>query len=148
MWGEGMPAIWQAVAGSICLWFPGRRECREAHGSGCAPGGDSLMSDTGLCTKMGGSHQGPSIWVACVQQQPVARSCGRLRFISLRHPSHARWKLEPPQWGQLAEGCAAGGCVHGARARGLLQSSFGPAPREGLLRPGKRPADSHAGLLL
>lgn len=63
----------------------------------------------GDCTPRGGSYQGPSIWIDCAQGQPVARSRGRLHFISLHHPSHARWKLEPPRWGQLAEGCAAGG---------------------------------------
>lgn len=60
----------------------------------CEPGGDSLMSDTG-CTPGAGSYQAPTIWIDCAQGQPMARSCGRLHFISLHHPSHARWKLEP-----------------------------------------------------
>lgn len=119
----------EGVSGSVCV-------------SGCEPGGDSLMSEGGR-TPRGRSYRAPSIWTGCAHGQPVARSCGRLHFISLHHPSHARWKLEPPWWGQLAEGFAAGGSMHGARARGLPQSSFGPAPREGLLRSGKWPADSH-----
>lgn len=41
------------VAGSICQWFPGRRECQEVCLSECEPGGDSLMSDRGLCTERG-----------------------------------------------------------------------------------------------
>lgn len=51
--GEGMPVVRQAVAGSICQWFPGRRECQEACVCGCEPGGDSPMSDRGLYTKRG-----------------------------------------------------------------------------------------------
>lgn len=50
---EGMPVVRQAVAGSICQWFPGRRECQEMCVSGCEPGGDSLMSDRGLYTRSG-----------------------------------------------------------------------------------------------
>lgn len=50
---EGMPVVRQEVAGSICQWFPGRRECQEVCVSGCEPGGDSLMSDRGLYTRSG-----------------------------------------------------------------------------------------------
>lgn len=116
--------------------------------SGCGPGGDSLLSDRGLHTKSGFIPDSQHLDRLRRGSQPMAHSRSRLHFISLHHPSHARWKLEPPRWGQLAEGFAAGGSVHGARARGLPQSSFGPAPREGLLRSGIWPADSHAGLLL
>lgn len=94
------------------------------------------MSDTRLCTK-----RGVTLWsqhlVACAQGQPVACSRGQLRFISLHHPSHACWKLEPPWWGWLAEGCAAGGGVRawgqgqGPSAELLWASAQGGAPPAG-----------------
>lgn len=66
----------------------------------------------------------------------MARSRSRLHFISLRHPSHARWKLEPPQWGRLAEGCAAGGVRAWGQGQGpsaelLWASAQGGAPPAG-----------------
>lgn len=66
----------------------------------------------------------------------MAHSHSRLHFISLHHPSHARWKLEPPQWGQLAEGFAAGGeCAwgqgQGPSAELLWASAQGGAPPVG-----------------